>query len=185
MTLHYRSLEVHKLRTFRWKRNNTFNGSPPFISKNQKSLKQPIHPDMMLQLILKKRNTRPAAADIAKAVLLTYALFAGSQCIDSNFPSEWSGYWIAKRRQDVYAADQATCQASPFVWVKENTTSGQLSEQSWESTMWHSGQPDCAVNYPRSGMLETCCHFAPYFEFHLNDASCWYPHCPFCQMEAG
>jgi hypothetical protein len=106
-----------------------------------------------------------------------------NQCIDPKFPSRWTGYRIAKRRLDVYTTNHTVCLHSPFVWVKDNTTNGLLPEQSWESEMWCSGQPDCAINYARYG-TETCCHFAMFISNKINDCSCWYPHCPLCQMDA-
>jgi hypothetical protein len=114
-----------------------------------------------------------------KRILL--AVNQSNQCIDPNFPPQWSGYWIAKRRLDVYATDQNTCLQSPFVWVKDNTTNGLLPEQSWESTVCFA---NCAVDFPEIGMIETCCHFAMFAGYTLNDCSCWYPHCPLCQMDA-
>lgn len=96
----------------------------------------------------------------------------------------WSGYWLAKRRLNLYAVQQETCLVTSFVWDKDNTTSGQLAEMSWESQAWLSGSPDCTMDYPLLGMFETCCHVAVYHEYTINDISCWYPQCPVCQINA-
>jgi hypothetical protein len=116
---------------------------------------------------------------VLKRILLVVS--QSNQCIVPNFPWEWSGYWIAKRRQDVYAQDQITCFQSSFVWVKDNTTNGLLPEQSWESTVWGWNQPDCFII---NGLPETCCEIAMFQGYTVDDDTCWNPRCLICQMYA-
>jgi hypothetical protein len=116
---------------------------------------------------------------ILKCILLV--VNQSNYCFDSNFPMQSSGYWVAKRRQDVYTSNRTVCLQSPFVWVKDNTTNGLLPEQSWESKVWFGGQPDCSIN---SGLSESCCEIDVLHGFKLNDVVYWHRHCPICQMDA-
>jgi hypothetical protein len=108
---------------------------------------------------------------------------ANSSLCSNPTSNDWKGYWTAERRQDEYTTDQTACQASPFVWIKDNTTSGQLPQQSWEqtSTMRCSGQPDCMPL--GNGMTETCSSIVIMQGFCWNDISCYYPQCPLCQLD--
>jgi hypothetical protein len=107
---------------------------------------------------------------------------ANSSLCSNRTSNDWRGYWTAERRQDVYATSRTACRSSPFVWIKDNTTSGQLPQQSWEqnSTMRCLGQPDCQVN---NGMIETCSSIVISKGFCWNDISCYSPQCPLCQLD--
>lgn len=75
---------------------------------------------------------------------------------------------------------------SPFVWIRDNTTSGQLPANSWENTtgVFSPGQPDCSINNSINGIAETCCHLPTPFGYLVNDVNCYYPQCPLCQLDA-
>jgi hypothetical protein len=116
--------------------------------------------------------------------MYVYIANVSSQCFGPASPTV-SGFWTAERRQDVYATNQTVCMASPFVWIKDNTTSGQLPEQSWEATsgMRAAGQPDCSSCDSKYGILETCIQLRSIFNYAWNDVNCYVLQCPLCQLD--
>lgn len=111
---------------------------------------------------------------------LFYLNFSANTLKKKCGASSWEGLWTAKRREPVYVLDTATCSSLPFYWIKDNTTSGMIPSQSWESFYWLYGEPSCGTLY---GAAETCVSIIIDIS-QMNDGNCWASvQCPVCQLD--
>jgi hypothetical protein len=100
-----------------------------------------------------------------------------------GFGSDWSGWWTSKRKLADDAKDFATCKASQPAWVLDSKVTQILPEQSWESSMWLGGMPDCSQYWRKSLNYEMCMNIPVNHLYLLNDMMCDYKQCALCKLD--
>lgn len=102
---------------------------------------------------------------------------------NAQFGSDWAGWWIAKRKLTDDAKDHASCRAAQPAWVLDSKFKRVLPEQSWESSMWLGGMPDCTQYWKKSLNWEMCMAIPVNHLYLLNDMMCDYKQCALCKLD--
>ena len=99
------------------------------------------------------------------------------------FPVSCRTFWTAKQKP-ITTTNRTLCLLTPYVWVKNSSTSSStLPSQSWESSMWCSGEPSCHLHPEFNNVAEACMQIYNFTPYCANDIACGSPSCPVCQVD--